>query len=111
VSDNHVLPNGQVLVNVHEPYECVGENCTIHDPSDHHMKDWPQEWDQSRRIMMRVCSHGDMHIDPDEPGYLSCVWDNSQAVPRLVCDACCYYEEYVQDIEKVSDYLDGLTYG
>ncbi len=63
-----VLVGGQRLVKVHDPDKCIGEFCTIHNPSDHHMKDWPQNWRSDRGIMERICpEHGVGHPDPDDP--------------------------------------------
>jgi len=63
-----VLVGGQRLVNIHTPNTCKGEWCCIHNPSDHHMRDWPQNWRPDRRLMERICPHGVGHPDPDDPG-------------------------------------------
>lgn len=46
--------------------ESSGVACCIHNPSDHHMRDWPQQWRSDRHIMERVCKHGIGHPDPDD---------------------------------------------
>lgn len=74
------LVGGQVLANVHTPNQCRAEHCTIHNPSDHHMRDWPQNWRSDRRLMERICPHGVGHPDPDDPS-----WDKTHG-----CDACCW---------------------
>ena len=62
------LIGGQRLVKVHAPDKCTGEFCTIHNNSDHHMKDWPQNWRADRGIMERMCPDcGCGHPDPDDP--------------------------------------------
>lgn len=61
-----ILSSGEVLVHVHSEQKCAGEACCIHNPSDHHMRDWPQSWRSDRRIMERICEHGVGHPDPDE---------------------------------------------
>jgi hypothetical protein len=61
------LVGGQKLFNVHAKDKCAGEFCCIHRPSDHHMRDWPQNWRSDRRMMERICPHGVGHPDPDDP--------------------------------------------
>lgn len=70
--------NGAFLV--HSPLNCAGEICSIHNPSDHHMRDWPQLWRPDRRITERICPHGIGHPDPD------CIYvmDGVHG-----CDGCC----------------------
>lgn len=63
------LVGGQTLVNVHAPDKCVGEFCTIHNNSNHHMKDWPQNWRSDRDLMERLCKCGVGHPDPDDPKF------------------------------------------
>ena len=41
------MPDGTILVNVHPPERCEGTPCWIHNPSDHHMADWPMVLVQS----------------------------------------------------------------
>lgn len=54
---------------VHNRKYCEGEFCTIHNPSDHRMKDWPMVWRGDRGIMERTCSHGIGHPDPDDSDF------------------------------------------
>lgn len=51
---------------VHSKENCKGDNCVIHNPSDHSMKDWPTNWRPDRYLMERICSHGIGHPDPDD---------------------------------------------
>lgn len=51
---------------VHSRENCKGPYCPIHNPSDHHMKDWPVHWRDDRKIMERICVHGVGHPDPDD---------------------------------------------
>jgi hypothetical protein len=80
VSDDRTyeVANG-VLRNVHRRDACAGEPCCIHNPSDHHMRDWPQMWRDDRGMMERRCQHGIGHPDPDDPF--------SDTVHG--CDGCC----------------------
>lgn len=78
------LIGGQTLVKVHEADKCAGEFCTIHNPSDHHMKDWPQNWRSDRGIMERMCQHGIGHPDPDDPA-MKFSYERIHG-----CDMCCH---------------------
>ena len=51
---------------VHNREDCEGEVCAIHNPTDHHMLDWPQHWRYDRGIMERLCPCGVGHPDPDD---------------------------------------------
>lgn len=69
----------QSLVGVHSPSACEGRGCPIHHPSQHHMRDWPQNWRNDRRMMERICEHGVGHPDPDD----------LNANRAHGCDGCC----------------------
>lgn len=56
----------ETIVNTHDPEQCAHEHCTIHNMSEHHMRDWPQHWRSDRGLMERICPHGVGHPDPDE---------------------------------------------
>ena len=51
---------------VHDESKCKGEHCCIHNPSDHHMKDFPTNWRDDRYLMERICPCGVGHPDPDD---------------------------------------------
>lgn len=72
------------LVNVHAPEQCTGEYCCIHNPSPHHMTEWPQHWRGDRSIMERACPHGIGHPDPDD---INIVTGHDTGVHG--CDGCC----------------------
>jgi hypothetical protein len=55
---------GQKLM-VHSEGLCEGY-CPIHNPSDHHMIDWPLHWRGDRGILERMCKCGVGHPDPDD---------------------------------------------
>lgn len=74
-----VLTGGQKLRNVHRPYQCKGEKCCIHEPSNHHMVGWAMNFRPDRGIMERICQHGVGHPDPDDP--------TDDTVHG--CDGCC----------------------
>jgi hypothetical protein len=71
------------VYHTHKPDQCLGEYCTIHNMSDHSMRDYPQIWRDDRGFMERVCPHGIGHPDPDE-GRLYGKWDWQHG-----CDGCC----------------------
>lgn len=69
-----------ILSNVHPASKCAGQACTLHNPSDHHMKDWPMLWRDDRKIMERICPHGAGHPDPDEMAYQATLPDGDSGV-------------------------------
>lgn len=82
----HQLENSnQVLMNVHSLDECLGDYCTIHNMSDHHMRSWRQHWRADWGFMERICEHGIGHPDPDE--YLLSIRPGIAGVHG--CDGCC----------------------
>jgi hypothetical protein len=68
----------------HSPIRCLGQACTIHRPSNHHMVEWPQVYRHDVQVMQRRCVHGVDHPDPDD---LKVVMDN--ALAEHGCDGCC----------------------
>lgn len=60
---------GERNILVHEKDNCAGQNCCIHNPSDHPLKNAPLNWRSDRRIMERFCEHGAGHVDPDDLWY------------------------------------------
>jgi hypothetical protein len=80
-----------VLKNVHEPSACAGQPCVIHNPSDHHMRDWQLHWRSDRKMFERICPCGVGHPDPDQIAY----WERSlperlaQAESVHGCCGCC----------------------
>ena len=68
---------------VHSREKCAGEFCCIHNPSDHHMREWPQNWRGDRGLMERICPHGIGHPDPDDPA------TKTQYGGIHGCDGCC----------------------
>ena len=75
------------LSNVHNVSKCAGSNCCVHNPSDHHMRDWPMDWRSDKGVMERTCPHGIGHPDPDDAAY-----NASRGMEYLNvhgCDGCC----------------------
>ena len=76
-----------LTLHAHDESACDG-SCVVHNPSDHHMCDWPLVWrGDKRRIMERICPHGIGHPDPDSLAYensLNSMYDGVHS-----CDGCC----------------------
>lgn len=54
-----------IIYNVHRREDCEGP-CVIHNPSDHHMRNWTLLWRNDRALFERLCpTHGTGHPDPD----------------------------------------------
>lgn len=97
-----LAPWGQVVdpeeqglqITTHEPSQCAGENCVIHNPSDHHMKDWPMvvRMDKSA-LVERTCPHGVGHPDPDSAAFFERVGKGWVNVHGCCQQRCCQGEE------------------
>lgn len=82
------LPNDQVLMNVHDELDCEGQGCSIHHPSEHHMKSWRQFYLYDRKYMTRICpTHNLSHPDPDDKAF----WKDKKNSPDFEhkCCGCC----------------------
>lgn len=69
---------------MHPASKCAGQPCTIHNRTDHNMREFPQHWRGDRGIMERICTHGIGHPDPDDFK----MSDESERIHG--CDGCCY---------------------
>ena len=80
----------------HKLEKCAGDPCSIHNPSDHPMKD--------ARIVLRtdsfkyglverICEHGIGHPDPDSVAFYASIGSHGMGIHG--CDGCCTgrYEE------------------
>lgn len=73
---------------VHRERDCQGRNCSIHNPSDHHMKDWDYRWSTEKRRMSRVCPlHGKGHPDPDDTVFRAREFGDTDTTHD--CCGCC----------------------
>lgn len=62
---------------MHKKEQCEGGICTFHNPSNHHMKDWPITVRYDRYgLAERKCSHGCGHPDPDSVTWLKELYDS-----------------------------------
>lgn len=87
--DTRSTPNEltRELTRVHDPKRCAGQHCCVHNPSQHHMIDWPMHFRSDRGLMERICSHGIGHPDPDDIAYHVRAGRDGDAVHG--CDGCC----------------------
>lgn len=83
---------------VHTPYQCSGEPCCIHDPSEHKMREWPMNLRETG-LIERLCPHGVGHPDPDSAAWLRRA-TGQDSWGTHGCDGCCGEED--PDLEAVS---------
>lgn len=88
--EEYITGTGQTLL-VHDKRHCEGRNCSIHNPSNHHMKDWPTHWRDDRNLMERICEHGVGHPDPDHIDFIAKKYGEDTAIAESIhgCDGCC----------------------
>lgn len=70
-------------ITTHSPNKCAGRPCCVHNPSNHHMKDWSQHYRDDNGVTERICPHGIGHPDPDQL-YSPDAWQWIHG-----CDGCC----------------------
>ena len=87
-----VTGTGQTLGGLHSIERCRPQHGVIHNPSDHHMRDWPTHFRDDRHLMERMCPHGVGHPDPDDPN------------PNTVhgCDGCCLGPDGFERVQHAS---------
>lgn len=85
MNDGHKLENSdEYIVNVHSEDKCRGKYCSVHNPSDHHMRSWRQHWRSDKGIIERICpKHGVGHPDPDSN------WESDSYFWVHGCCGCC----------------------
>lgn len=76
-----------VLRDVHPESACTHRECVIHNPTDHHMADWPLVWRAVGGVFERRCEHGIGHVDPDQFAYWRETGQEGMGVHG--CDGCC----------------------
>lgn len=72
---------------IHDKKDCSGR-CAFHNPSDHHMRDWPMYWRADTGVLERQCEHGIGHPDPDQEKYFMERGEGWKM--EHGCDGCCY---------------------
>lgn len=65
------------------------EACTVHRPSDHHMREWPMVLEPRYGIVSRVCEHGKNHPDPDSISWVTRI--RGEGFGFHECDGCCAF--------------------
>lgn len=85
---------GTVIGGVHDPADCAGRSCVMHNPSDHSMLSFPLKWRQADPLFdikpshfERICPHGIGHPDPDSTIWLMNACEIDVSVHG--CDGCC----------------------
>lgn len=76
-----------MLTDVHDPARCHGRPCVIHNPTDHHMREWTLHWRDDRGLFERLCRHGIGHPDPDQFDYWASIDQSWQSFHG--CCGCC----------------------
>lgn len=76
-----------VLGNIHPADTCLGQDCVIHSPSNHHMRRWPLTWRGDKKCFERTCPHGVGHPDPDDAAFQHAIGRPELTVHG--CDGCC----------------------
>jgi hypothetical protein len=88
MSEIYITGTGQKL-KVHDEIKCKLRHCVIHNPSNHHMRDWPTHWRHDLQIMERICEHGIGHPDPDSLAYRKSLDPKDTSLGVHGCDGCC----------------------
>lgn len=57
--------------------------CPRHEPTAHHMREWPVYHGQEANLTVRRCPHGALHPDPDDARWGRAVKHQAD------CDGCC----------------------
>lgn len=92
--EKYTTGTGQKIL-VHNKEDCKGEYCCIHNPSDHHMKDWPLHWRDDRGLMERICPCGIGHPDPDDLAFKKRMGVNIKIESIHGCCGCCQISEFI----------------
>ena len=84
----------QGLVVTHGADKCAGTPCCVHNPSDHHMREWPISFDiRLAYAANRVCEHAREHPDPDSLAFFNSRPGVSTELITMMalhrCDGCC----------------------
>jgi len=78
---------------VHNKEDCKGKHCCIHNPSNHHMRDWPTNWRDDRKLMERICKHGVGHPDPDDLDFKERLGLDIKTEAIHGCCGCCMEDD------------------
>jgi hypothetical protein len=88
VIDRKGEPIGQHYCLTHSDFQCEGNNCTIHKPSNHKLSQAPIVWREDTMLLNRRCLHGMLHPDRDD---MNLHIKNGEDLQRFQhkCDGCC----------------------
>ena len=108
------LTGGQRII-AHPPSWCEDdEHCAVHNPSDHHMRDWPQHFRDPAieaatfglhpGLMERICPHGVGHPDPDHMAFYRKHHSPEEVSAEGMhgCDGCCMTADERADLFDVT---------
>lgn len=82
--DKVYLEHTDIAIWAHKKSQCYGDRCTIHNLSNHSMREFPQWFRADRGIMERTCPHGVGHPDPDDFKIRLYDYEGIHG-----CDGCC----------------------
>lgn len=95
---------GQAVTNTHPEDQCAGDHCALHNPSDHHMRDWQAHWrgDLGVVLLEWICPcHGIGHWDPDSIEWAKTVIGETAGIHGCSVPPCCIYPwTYDEDLEE-----------
>jgi hypothetical protein len=64
----------------------------VHNPSDHHLRDWPMHLRETT-LVERMCQHGVGHPDPDSAAYMDRLYGHRAGTwSTHGCDGCCAHD-------------------
>ena len=88
-SDRYTDSTGRE-VRTHHSSNCAGQNCSIHNPSNHPLKNAPTVWRDDIKMMERICTHGIGHPDVDDVAYnVMILGKDENTYAAHGCDGCC----------------------
>lgn len=102
--ERYTTGTGQQLL-IHNKKDCKGKYCSIHNPSNHHMVNWPTHWRYDRKLMERIDPMGCGHPDPDDLAYKESLGMDILTESIHGCTGLCNpkkYEEYIKN-NKIGD--------
>lgn len=86
-AEGYSLPEGMVM-RTHPRSRCAGDFCSVHNPSDHPLKDAPRNWRSDRGLMERICPCGTNHPDPDDIEFTRRIRGDRAAHIRSIHGCC-----------------------
>lgn len=76
-------------LSTHTRRQCRGQKCCLHNPSRHHMRDWPIFIRMDKGTLAeRVCEHHVGHPDSDSVRFLDPTGERGLAIHG--CCGCCF---------------------